>query len=559
MKRKDFLSELTGVKSDKPKPSVEKFQNIKLPDHLDFGPASINPFSGTWGRAQVKHLLNRTLFGHNLADEEFFMAMTMDQAVDYIMNVPSTQPSPPINVYSTEDPDVPYEQTWVGADEGNNSFLRIASTMHWWMTQMAKPDRHIREKMTMFFHNHFATQIGVVELSNAVYYHHAFLRENSLGNFKQMVKDITIDAAMLKYLNGYLNTSAAPDENYARELMELFTLGKAPESQYTESDIKAAAKVLTGWSLNFLDNFKTKFYSDRHDTTNKTFSSFFNNTTITGKTGANGATETNELIDMIFTKEDVIARHLVRKLYRYFVYYTINTNIENSVIIPLANQFKTDWDIKKVVTALLKSEHFFSSVFYGCQIKNPVDNILKLFKQFNLQIPTNNLHQYNLMYFFTVFTNITSMEIGNPPSVAGWPAYYQTPQYQQLWLSSDTLPKRIQVVVYTALAGFSFTQDGTRIQADLIEFAKQFNNPSNPNELIQNSIDILYSFDLGSTIKAELKKDTLLFGQTQDHYWTDVWNDYINNPNDTAKADAVKVRLFLMLKYLLDRAEYQLA
>jgi uncharacterized protein (DUF1800 family) len=339
--------------------------------------------------------------------------------------------------------------------------------------------------------------------------------------------------------------------------MELFTLGKLPDSQYTEADVKAAAKVLTGWRIN--NAGLSTFFSDAlHDQTNKTFSSFFNNTVISGKTGAAGATETDDLINMIFTKSDVVARHVVRKLYRYFIYYVIDADIENNVIIPLANDFKTNWEIKPLLTALLKSEHFYDSKNIGCYIKNPLDVLAGVIKQFNVQFP-NLTPEDTQDAYYSIWAGaaVSGMFLGNPPSVSGWPAYYQTPQYHQLWLNSDTLPKRIQ---YTVALVYGFTYKGSKkLQADVIEFAKKTSDPSNPNILIQETIDFLYAMDISTTQKTGLKQSTLLFGQNNDIYWTNAWNDYLNNPTDNNKKTTVTNGLYLMLKYLLDLAENQLA
>jgi uncharacterized protein (DUF1800 family) len=406
-------------------------------------------------------------------------------------------------------------------------------------------------------HNHFATEVEAVFSPIIAYRHHKLLRENCLGNFKTMVKSITVDIAMLIYLNGYVNTKTAPDENYARELMELFTLGKSADSQYTEDDVKAAARILTGWRINFSN--MTSFFADTvHDQANKSFSSFFNNTVITGKTGAAGAGETDELINMIFSKSDVVARNIVRKLYRYFVYYVIDSDIENNVIIPLANDFKQDWELKPLVTALLKSEHFYSSNNMGCYIKNPLDVFSTFIKQFKVAFPVSpveNVHQA----YYTIWAGaaISGMYLGNPPNVSGWPAYYQTPQYYQLWLNSDTLPKRIQYTV-ALLVGLQY-RGGNKLTADVIEYAKTCSDPSDPNKLIQETIDMMYAFDLSGTQKQSLKQSTLLFGQSSDIYWTNAWNDYMNNPNDTNKKLTVTNGLLLMIKYLLDIAENQLA
>ena len=141
-----------------------------------------------------------------------------------------------------------------------------------------------------------------------------------------MVNGVTKNAGMLIYLNGDKNAKTAPDENYARELQELFTLGKGPGSKYTEADVKAAARVLTGWRV---ERFGVTSYFDatRHETGDKVFSSFYNDTTIKGKSSAAGANETDELVDMIFQQNEV-AMYLCRKLYRYFVYYDIDTTTE---------------------------------------------------------------------------------------------------------------------------------------------------------------------------------------------------------------------------------------
>lgn len=561
MQRREFLSDLISDKEPVKALPAEKFQNKTVPDNLDLGTASIATYAGTWGEPQVKHLLRRALFGFNKSDVDFFKAMSMNDAVDYIMNVPGTQPDPPVNGYNTMDlvdPDIAAGQTWInGPDNDNFISQRRASLYAWSMEQVLKPDRHIREKMTVFMHNHFATEVEQVASPIIAYRHHKLLRENCLGNFKNLIKPITVDLAMLLYLNGYVNTKTSPDENYARELFELFTLGKGADSMYTEDDVRTSAKVLTGWRINYAG--LSSFFSEVvHDQTDKTFSSFFNNTVITGKTGPSGADETDELIEMIFTKEDVVARHIVRKLYRYFVYYVIDSNIETNVIIPLANDFKANWELKPLVTALLKSEHFYDTKNVGCYIKNPLDVFGTFIKQFKVEFPSSPPElKHSAYYTAWAGTAVCGMFLGNPPNVAGWPAYYQTPQYHQLWLNSDTLPKRIQYTV-AIMIGFPYS-GGNKLEADVIAFAQQFSDPSNPTALIQETIDLMYAMDLSDATKAGLKKDTLLFGQSNDIYWTNAWNDYMNNQGDINKKNVVTNGMYLMLKYLLDLAENQLA
>lgn len=559
MKRRQFI---TDVLTDKDLPKglpAEQFQNKKIPDHLDLGIASIAPYSGVWNEKKLKHLMRRTLFGFNKSDFDFFKNMSMNDAVDYLMDIPTTAPNPPINAYNTaivQDPVIASGDTWVNGPEDFNFIVeRRMSLYSWNMEQVLKNDRHIREKMTLFMHNHFATEVEGILSPIVAYKHHKLLRENCLGNFKDMVKKITIDTGMLYYLNGYVNTKTAPDENYGRELMELFTLGKSADSKYTEVDVKAAAKVLTGWSIN-PNTFETFFNPLKHDSNDKVFSSFYA-TTIAGKKNAAGADETDDLINMIFTKEDVIARFIVRKLYRFFVYYVIDTSIENDVIIPLANIFKQNWELKPVVTALLKSEHFYDENYQGCMIKSPLDAIGSFMKGLNTPMPTDTIEKHYSSHLTLWYgANVMGLNYGNPPNVSGWPPYYQAPQYYQLWLNSDTLPKRILYSVAVMAVGLDY--EGGKLKADLIAFAQQFSNPEDPTKLIQDTIDLLYAMDISDTKKTELKTATLLFGQSQDYYWTLAYNDFLANPTDMNKKATVETGIALMLKYLLDLAENQL-
>jgi hypothetical protein len=563
MQRRQFISDVITDKLPPKAIPAEQFQNKSIPD-LDLGKGMLVTYTGSWGETQVKHLLKRTLCGFTKADIDFFKSMSMSDAVDYIMNVPSTPPTPPVNGYNTTapipDPVIASGATWVNGPD-NDTYIaeRRASLYAWSIERMLAPERHIREKMTLFLHNHFATEVEAVASPIIAYNHHKMLRDNCLGNFKSLVKSVTVDVAMLIYLNGYVNTKTAPDENYGRELMELFTLGKSPESQYTEDDVKAAARVLTGWRINY-PIFDYFFNPADHDTDNKTFSPFFGNTVITGKAGSSGADETDELIDMIFAKDDVVARYIVRKLYRTFVYYVIDTDIENNIIIPLANDFKVNWELKPLMTALLKSEHFYDSRNIGCNIKSPMDMMSIFMKNFMIDIPNNSPEDAFLAYY-TIWGGaaVSGMTWGNPPNVAGWPAYYQTPQFHQLWLNSDTLPKRIQYTVAMMAIGLPYNKTGGKLQADLVKFAKQFSDPSDPNKLIQESIDLLFAMDISQVQKTALKQSTLLFGQQTDFYWTNAWNDYLADPTNVVKKNTVNNALIFMLKYLLDLAEHQLS
>lgn len=535
--------------------------------------SGLNPYAGPWTTNEVIHLLKRTMFGATKTDVDFFAAMTMNQAVDALLNVPLAQftPPPPVKSYpnstSPADPDtaIAAGQTWinVNTNDGTVDFNRVNSFRNWWMGQILNQDRNILEKMTLMWHNHFATETNVISRAIWCYQNNTVLRKNALGNFKQFVKEMTIDNGMLFYQNGYLNTNVAPDENYARELQELFTVGKGIDNAtqaFAEADVKAAAKVLTGWQIN--PNTNTSFFNpNRHDSTNKTFSAFYNNTVITGRTGATaGDLELNDLLNMLFSINDP-SLHICRKLYRWFVYYEIDAAAEANVIAPLAQIFRTNnYEIKPVLEALLKSEHFFDVLNQGCFIKSPVDVLVGMCREFSVVFPpaaTDYAGAYDMWQLINQFGFLYQQYLGDPPNVAGWPAYYQQPQFYELWINSDTLPKRNQVTDQMLFNGF--TRNGKNIRIDPTIFAKSLPNPGDPNALITDSITYLFRLQLLQASKDQLKKDIILSGQTSDFYWTNAWNAFIANPNDMTNATIVRTRLRDLYQYLMKLAEYQLA
>jgi len=527
----------------------------------------LNPYTGTFGEDEIIHLLKRTMFGAAKADVDYFKTKTLSQTVDELINPTAALPAPPVKEYShanaltQPDTNIAAGTTWVGdynTDGGINS-LRRASFKKWWMGVMIRQDRSIREKMTLFLHNHFATETTDISNGNYCYKHHHLLRNNALGNFKTLTKAVTIDPAMLVYLNGQLNTATAPDENYGRELLELFCCGKGPDSQYTEADVKAAARVLTGWRNN-ASLMQSYFTLSRHDITNKQFSAFFNNTVIQGKNVANGGDlEIDALLNMIFSTQEV-AKYICRRLYRWFVYYDIDATVETNVITPLADVFRSNnYELKPVLSVLLKSEHFFDTLSKGCQIKSPVDLVVGACREFNVAFQPSSDYVTNYGFYNYLASWCTNMQqnIGDPPDVSGWKAYYQAPQFYEIWINADTLPKRNQFTDTLVVNGYTY--NGKKIIVDGIEFTKLLPNPANPNALIDDSLKYLYRINISATLKAQLKKDILLSGQSTDSYWTDAWNTYINTPSNTANATTVKNKLRDLYKYLMNLPEYQLA
>jgi uncharacterized protein (DUF1800 family) len=566
MDRRSFLQFL-----DKPKKS--KITAQKLLDYTankSISQSGLAPYTGPWTKIEATHLLKRTMYGATFADVNYMAALTMSNAVNEILNVNNFPlPAPPLKEYnpmnaSTPDTSVLVGTTWVNDfnKDGNVNYLRRQSFKKWWIGNMINQDRSIREKMTMFWHNHFGTESDTIESGVHLYNLNELLRQNCLGNFKNMVKDVSKDAAMLIYLNGKYNTNTAPDENYARELMELFTLGKGPNSQYNQNDVQEAAKVLTGWRVSST-SYAVTFDPTKHDSGNKTFSSFFGNGSsyiingVSGPTG--GALELNDLITMIFSKDEV-AKFICRKLYRFFVYYKIDATIEANIITPLAQIFvNNNYNILPVMETLLKSEHFYDINTIGAVIKPGIDYVVGMLREFKVVFPTASDYDSNYKHFEKYFSKSKEFgqELAEPPNVAGWPAYYQAPLYHEIWVNTSTYPARVKYG--ETMIGNGYTYNNITTKIDVIEFAKLSSNPADPNQLIADILGVIYSIAVDPADITTIKVQTLLSNQAGDIYWTNAWNDYIGAPTNASFISIVKTRLTSMLEAFILREEYHLS
>ena len=534
----------------------------------------LDPYTGPWEHAQVAHLIRRTMFGVRKEDLELLLGMSMEQAVDHLLDVGgSPADSPVYNYYYNDGPDeAGYMESdptlnlgdpWVEKPYNEEAEgYRIESFRGWWVNQMINQEVSIREKMLLFWHNHFATQASEVFSGKYNYNHNVKLRENALGNFKELTKIITLDEMMLIYLNGFLNSKDAPDENFARELQELFTIGKDSQDHYTEDDVFQAARVLTGWTIDFSNSDDPLgprvFYPFLHDQEDKQFSSFYNNTVITGS--ADGNAELDALLDMIFAKEEV-SKFICRKIYRFFVYYNITPEVEQNVIEPLAELFRdNNYDIYPVMDCLLKSEHFFDATNKGCFIKTPVDLVVGTLRAFGLTV-TEGTTYYDIFYHQLIQNNMMAnmqMIPGDPPNVAGWQAFRQFPQYYRMWINSDTARNRNLYTDILSATDFFQSISNDILRIDHIPFASQFDKPEDPNELIDDVVRLLLPQPISDTKKL-LLKNILLSGLPNDGYWTAAWFDFINNPNDPMAVEVVTVRLTILHNYILKLPEYQLA
>jgi len=528
-------------------------------------PLGLSEYAGTWDFPQVAHLLKRTLFGATVADINYFKGLTMSQAVDQLLQPTATPTSLPLNNYGADPTGVAAWQPWLNMgllyNDPKMNENRLNSLQCWWMGQMLNPGRSIHEKMTLFWHNHFAMDATAHfnDIPTQLWYNqYMTLRQHALGNFTDLVKAITLDPAMLIFLNGNTNVMTSPNENYGRELQELYTVGKGSGSQYTQSDVHEAARVLTGHTIDL--NYNYVFQPGNHDDLDKTFSGFYSNHVVTGYSGSSGAGELDDMLSMIFATQES-AKFICRKLYNFFVYYIIDSSVEANVITPLANVFRqSGYNITAALSALLKSQHFYDLAnSSACIIKSPLDLLVGLCREYDLSIPTaaNLANQYAVWNMLLQRASILQQEVMAIALVAGWPAYYQSPQFHELWINSVTYSGRN---FYTdLLIGTGDMMGSTPLQIDAIHFASLLSNPGDPNQLISDSLNVLLRPPLSASSITLLKQTILLSGQTTDYYWTQAWQNYQANTSDMNAFTAVDSRLRALYKYLMDLPEYQLS
>jgi hypothetical protein len=526
----------------------------------------LEPFDKVLTERDRAHLLKRTLFGVSTKELDSFSGKSLPEMV-HLLLAKAENPPLPINNYnflsdSGPDPEIPHGKPFIEAPF-NNTFegWRVVSLKCWQLSQMLKNKTTIEEKMILFWWNLLPIQLWDVFVTKASYGYISLLRRNVFGNFKQIIKELTVEPAMLIYLSGAFNSKEAPDENYARELQELFCIGKGPNAKFTEKDVQSAAKVLTGWTIQegWFSNTGpagSRFVFGRHDTSDKEFSAFYGNKVIKGGIGLDGAKELDELIDMIFSNNEV-ALHLSRKLYQFFVSTEISPQTEELVITPLADIIRTNnYDILPALKALFGSAHFFDEQIKGSQIKTPVDHLLALWKSFDMPKVTDTQQEIYLYSPLLWRMGGLGMEIGDPPNVAGWPAFYQTPLFDKAWITTDTITERALISDSMIYWGYWINQN-YQIVADLLAHFRKYSNPGDPNALIEEFSVMHLGIKLSES-QIQTIKSILLSGQTSDYYWTGAWDEYISKPNDDGVKEIVLNRLKPALQTILQMGEAQL-
>jgi len=525
----------------------------------------LSAYEGAWTEQEAGHLLRRTLFGASPDQIIESVSLGLEETLNRLLtDLP--MPDPPVNFGNENDTYTPIGTTWVdkpyGPQESNNEEVRFRrqSLISWTMQLALEPNGNIREKMWLFWHNHFV----VSDINDPKYnYNYAqLLRKHATGNFRELTKEITIDPAMLRFLNGNDNTVEAPNENYARELLELFTIGKGPQvgpgdyTNYTEDDVVAIAKVLTGWQdLGFFAQrdlpVESVFRPNRHDKSTKQLSQRFDSVTIAN----GGSDEYKTLIDLIFSKKET-ARFLCRNLYQFFVYYQIDDFVEETIISPLADiLIENNFEVKPVLRRLLGSSHFYDTELYGAMIKNPMDFVGSTVRNFSTTSPEGLAPTYIFHLLLSRAVDGMDMRLFNAPDVAGWKAYYQEPSFYQIWINSTTLRNRQDWInIVTGRKG------GNNLEPIIIDpfpLLERCSEPSDIYTLLNEWISWLLPQPITDG-QFETLKNTLIPG-LPDYEWKLEYGEYLSNPTDAEIKEALRRKLLDLLYTLLSMPEYYLA
>ena len=372
-----------------------------------------------WDAQKAQHLLNRAGFGIPRERVQFLTQLGHTKSVKSLIHyesIPKHGESPQFLV-----PDEDYLGIRDIKDEQERREYRSKITRkerqamnllkQWWLERMLYSPRPLEEKMTLFWHGHFATSAQKVRRSQTNEYLHNQFRLYATGNFKDLTTAVAKSPAMLHYLDNTHNVKAHPNENWARELMELFTLGIG---NYTEDDIKESARAFTGWTSTKGDVF---YVNERnHDTGSKTF---------LGQTGNfNG----EDIIDIIF-EQPATATFICKKLYTFFVH----EEPDDAVIEAMATEFRAQrYEIKPVLEKLFLSKAFYSKHAMGSQIKSPAQFIVQLTHDMNITSPP-----------YTSMARATAQlgqDLFYPPNVKGWDG-------GRMWINANTLLTRYNLPV----------------------------------------------------------------------------------------------------------------
>ncbi|SIT23654.1 DUF1800 domain-containing protein [Chryseobacterium gambrini] len=274
------------------------------------------------------------------------------------------------------------------------------------LDKMVNSKEQVREKMAFFWHGHFASRVVNPKFNRQIL---NVIRKNALGNFKDLLFEVSQAPAMLNFLNNQQNKKDHPNENFAREVMELFTMGRG---NYTEKDIREGARAFTGWGSDKEGNFKER--KNLHDEGSKTF---------LGKTGNFTGTDVLNII----LEEKATAKFITTKIYKFFV----NENVDENIVKSLSESFyQSGYDIKKLMMDIFSSSWFYDKKNIGNRIKSPIELMAGIMRS----LPMNIQNPENLI----VYQKLLGQMLLYPPNVSGWPN-------GKSWIDSSTLMLRLQI------------------------------------------------------------------------------------------------------------------
>ena len=473
--------------------------------------AGLDEFTSPLNRKTAEHLLRRCGFQYTHATVNALIGKTAREVVQTMLN-PSTQ-------------DMPSHPNWASTAPINDQALnrnRMLEIRRIWFTQMLNGTNQLQEKMTFFWHNLLTSEEDKVYYPQFMYWQNDIFRRNpnkvsnpwkpsenndrsSFGNIKTLIKAIVRDAAMLIYLDNGVSVVGNPNENFARELLELYALGIG---NYTEKDIIEAARALTGWSITGLFS---EWKSSRWDSQEKEFLS------------EKGNFNSDDIVDIIF-KQPACSQFFARRLYQFFVYFEPDQAIVQSLAQELV---KENYELKPVLLKLLTSQHFFDEKFYGSMIKSPLDLVIGTARM--LTIPGIKVD-----YGLTAMAAL-NLDLLNPPDVEGFKMHHN-------WITTTTLPTR-QKFTNGILDGKTYDgQNAPELKVDVLAFMKNFPEAINAEEVIKAVAGYMIPFELSENIVKGWIDD--IFGG---YDWT------ITSPNANAE---VKVRL--LLRNIMQLPEFQL-
>jgi len=359
--------------------------------------------SDPWDQAKAAHLTGRAGFGGTPDEVARLAALPFGEAVDYILEYERIPDGPFPEMDFSEERDLVASLEGLRRRHADEPMLRAAFQLlqrvsaqkfeeirAGWLRRMMQTPRPLQEKMVLFWHGHLVSGFPDVKLAEHMAMQLSLFREMATGNFKDLMLAVSRDPAMLSYLDNNSNRKGKPNENYARELMELFTLGVG---NYTEQDVKQAARAFTGWTFAGNDFVVRR---NEHDDDVKTF---------LGRTGRwDGA----DVIDIIF-QQPLASRYLPRKLFEFFVY----PGAEDSVLDELSSVFRnSNWSVKAVLRVLFRSALFYSPKAMRSQVKSPVQLVVGAVRALGADVPEQALLRA---------IDLMGQTLLYPPNVGGWP------------------------------------------------------------------------------------------------------------------------------------------